>query len=174
MNMSRKRIFMKYQVIIPGNLSEERYISGIHALNLTPPENTSGDWHFSNVFYHEKNNVVITLAGNGENINSNLIFGNYGIYDCTETLKKRGLKANGNVSYAANHFRAILDLLYERIKEGKYPSYLQGMSEDFLDTESEKEILLEKAEMMLPFLSLEEQEILLKWIGKERIPGYRA
>jgi len=39
-----------HQIIIPGNLSEARYISGIHALNLPAPEGTSGDWHFLNVF----------------------------------------------------------------------------------------------------------------------------
>lgn len=165
---------MRHQVIIPDRLSKERYISGIHALNLPAPEDTSGDWHFSNVFYHEEDGVTVNLAGKGEEIDTNFIFGNYGIYLCNDALKKRGLVANGVRSYAANHFRAILDLLYREIKEGRYPYYLFGASEDFLDTEEEKRILLEKTLIMLPFLSSEKQKILSEWVSKERVPGYRS
>lgn len=167
---------MLYQIKIPAGLSESRYISGMAALNLPAPEGTSGDWHFLNVFYRDTENVTaVTLAGEGEQINTNHIFKDYGIYRCNEALEKRGLKAEGDEAYAANHFRAILDLLYERIKnEGKYPSYLYGASEDYLDTEEEKKILLEKTAMMLPYLSEEEQIMLLQWINKERAPGYRG
>jgi hypothetical protein len=51
---------------------------------------------------------------------------------------------------------------------------MERASEDYLDTEEEKKILLEKASIMLPFLSSEKQELLIKWINKERIPGYKA
>jgi hypothetical protein len=53
-------------------------ISGIHALNLPTPEDTSGDWHFLNVFYRnmETPNTAV-IAGEGEEINTNHIYGNY-------------------------------------------------------------------------------------------------
>jgi hypothetical protein len=164
---------MRCQVMIPDDLSEARYISGVHALNLPAPERTSGDWHFSNVYYHSEESVI-TLAGTGEEIDTNFIFGNYGIYLCNEALKNRGLKADGKTYYAANHFRAVLDLLYERIEKGKYPYYLTGASEDYFDTEEEKKILLEKSCAILPYLPLNKQNILLEWINKERLPGYKS
>ena len=166
-----------YQIVIPDKLSEERYISGIHALNLPAPEGTSGDWHFSSVFYRDSDSRasnIVMIAGNGERFDTNQIFGNYGIYNCNKTLENVGLKAQGEISYAANHYRAILDLLYEEIKNGNYPSYLQRITEDYLDTEEEKNILLEKVNIMLPYLSLNEREMLHKWIEEERKPGYRS
>lgn len=166
---------MAYQIKILGNLSENRYISGMAALNLPAPEGTSGDWHFLNVFFRdEKTSKVATVAGDGEEINTNHIFKNYGIYQCDEALNKRGLKAEGEISYSANHFRAILDLLYWRLKNGKDAGYMYGAAEDYLDTEEEKKFLLEKAAMMLPYLFADEQTMLLKWINKEHEPGYRS
>jgi len=67
---------------------------------------------------------IVVLAGEKEDINTNHIFGNYGIYMCNESLEIRGLKAVGKISYAANHFRAILDLLYKELEKGYYPGYL--------------------------------------------------
>ena len=53
-----------YQMFIPADLSEERYISGMEALNLPAPEGTSGDWHFVNVFYTKKQEKIsrVTIA----------------------------------------------------------------------------------------------------------------
>jgi hypothetical protein len=51
---------------------------------------------------------------------------------------------------------------------------MERASEDYLDTEEEKKILLEKASIMLPFLSSEKQELLRKWLDNERLPGYKS
>jgi hypothetical protein len=93
---------------------------------------------------------------------------------CNEALVRRGLKAQDEISYAANHFRAILDLLYRKLEKSFYPSYLKGATEDYLDTEDEKSLLLKKAAMMLPYLSSSESGMLQKWIEDERKPGYKA
>ena len=166
-----------YQAIIPDNLSESRYISGIEALNLPAPEGTSGDWHFWNVFFRRKKEhvEVVTVAGEGEKLNTNHIYGNYGVHGCENVLRERGLEFEGSAPHAANHFRAILDLLYYHIKEkkGKFLCQLSGASEDYLDTEEEKKILLEKAAMMLPHLLPEEQATLTRWLNQEREPGYK-
>ena len=63
-----------FQLIIPGNLSPERYISGFPALNLPSPEGTSGDWHFWGAFYRKKKDAgTIFLAGEGEALNTSKI-----------------------------------------------------------------------------------------------------
>jgi hypothetical protein len=106
---------------------------------------------------------------------TNHIYGSYGVYDCSEGLMKRGLTFAGNgTPYAANHFRAILDLLYDWLIEDLYPFSMQCASEDYLDTEEEKSLLLEKAELMFPHLSAERQNFIHKWLENERLPGYRA
>ena len=93
---------------------------------------------------------------------------------CNEGLYQRDLKAQGEISYAANHFRAILDLLYDSLRREVYPARLKGASEDYLDTDEEKDILLEKAKMMYPYLSYSQKEMLQRWISIENKPGYRA
>jgi hypothetical protein len=154
---------------IPGNLSEKRYISGMAALNLRAPENTSGDWHFGNVFYNrEPQNNAVTVAGEGEELNTNHIFRNYGIYDCTDVLRGQGLHAEGAPAFAANHFRAILDLAFECLRDQRPPLYLAGATSDYLDTEEEREFVLDKAAMMSPHLSESAQAMLSQWIAKER------
>jgi hypothetical protein len=174
---NRECNFVRFQVVIPEDLSEARYISGVHALNLPPPERTSGDWHPSNVFFHEERDVLITLAGKGTKMDTNHIFQTYGIYLCNETLESRGLKinrTNGITYYAANHYRAILDVLYESVSRAKYPYHLDRASEDYLDTDAEKQILLEKASIMLPFFPSEKRKLLQKWLDNERLPGYKS
>ena len=71
-----------------------RYITGIPALNLPAPEGTSGDWHFSTAFYdptESDEHMEVELAGDGGIINTSHIYGQYGIYECSTTLKKMGL-----------------------------------------------------------------------------------
>jgi hypothetical protein len=126
-----------YQVYIPGDLSEKRYISGMAALNLPAPEGTSGDWHFLNLFYRKRRENVDFIAGENGVVDTNPIFDKYGIYFCGKALKKLGLKSSGH-AYAANHFRAILDMLYEKLRRGGYPRYLQGATKDFFLSRSQR------------------------------------
>ena len=166
-----------HQRTIPDGLSEERYISGIAALNLPAPEGTSGDWHFVSCFYTNQINDVpeVFIAGRDGRVDTNSIYGNYGIYDCTEALKTRGIEYKGKRRpYAANHFRAILDLLYDCIIDDVYPLYMQKAAEDFLDSDQEKNFLLAKAALMLPHLKANQQALLLQWIEQEKVPGYRS
>jgi hypothetical protein len=165
---------IEYQPAIPDGLSICRYISGKAALNLPAPEGTSGDWHFFGYFYSSKPGYTVYIAGDGESVNTNHIYGDYGVYNCSDGLKKHGPACSGKVPYAANHFRATLDLLYDFLMCDIYPRQAQFASEDFLDTAEEKELLLAKAASMFPFLAPHHQALLQQWLEKERLPGYRA
>mgnify|MGYP000885257159 CR=1 FL=1 len=170
-NIQDKELFQR---IIPIGLSLKRYISGIPALNLPAPEGTSGDWHFWGAFFHRKKAPeMIFLAGEGEAVNTNPILASYGIYRCDEVLARRGLKFKGP-AFAANHFRAILDILYQILQEGRAPTYLYCASEDFLDSKEEKEHLLQQASLMLPYLDNKQQTYLLQWVAHEQKDGYRS
>ena len=163
-----------FQLTIPDGLSPQRYISGLQALNLPAPEGTSGDWHFWSSFYcRKKDAYAVFLAGEGEKVNTNPIFTDYGIYQCDEALTRRGLKFEGP-AFAANHFRAILDIMYGILQDGRAPTYLYCVSEDFLDSNEEKRHLLQQATLMLPYLNNKQQTYLLQWIAHEQKDGYRS
>lgn len=163
---------MRHQVRIPDDLDKDRYISGKAALNLPAPEETSGDWHFINTFYTDRPKEVFIAGRNGK-VDTNAVWGNFGVYPCKQALARRNLQG-GEHAYAANHFRAILDLLYESLQKNRFPGYLQGASEEYLDTPEQKSLLLEKARILFPFLSSKQRELLDRWLKAEQEPGYKA
>src|SRR4051794_10608739 len=113
--------------------SPTRYLTGACALNIPAPEQTTGDWHFQNVFFISP--LPPQIAGEGEDtlVNTNPIFGAYGIHECSEVLKKLGLSLPENAPvYAANHYRAILDLLISSARAERPADYL-AQPEDWLD-----------------------------------------
>jgi len=81
------------QVVIPPNTSPTHYITGTPALNLQAPEGTSGDWHHRSTFYGfpDQETLPLQLAGEGEIINTNPIYGTYGIYECSAAMRRVGL-----------------------------------------------------------------------------------
>lgn len=103
------------------------YISGVHALNLTCSLNTCGDWHQSAIQWERP-----TLRKSEDSI-----FGDYGI----ETGVR--IPEHGGTFAAANHIRALLDLL----AEGKF-SLTQGMRDDFICTDEYNGEIFEKVSMM--------------------------
>lgn len=159
------------QNIIPCDLSPERYISGMAALNLPAPEGTSGDWHFLNLFYNNKPREVF-IAGEKGVVDTRHIYGTYGVYECSNALRSRGLHSSStNPSYAANHFRAILDLIYYYLLRHMDLSHLYDAASDFLDTEDQKTELLFMASKMLQELDPQQQVLLNQWIYREEGGG---
>lgn len=152
------------------------YISGKHALNLPAPEGTSGDWHMRAVFYDitgDNSSLSLLLAGDGETLNTNHIYGSYGIYECTDAMKRCGLNVpEGTENYAANHFRAILDMVYNTLKKHSRVVGLQCSTDEWLDTQAQKKELLTQALKMKPFLTAQEQVELDKWIEYEKTNEY--
>jgi hypothetical protein len=151
------------------------YISGYCALNLPAPEDTSGDWHGVNVFCGfepidnlKDNGLLVDLAGINGFTDTRNIYGDYGVYDCTKELARYGYIHEGGRAYAANHFRAVLDLLFYDLCHGmRYPRQLGGASENYFDNDEQKNFLLDKAREMRPYLNSEGERKLLMWIDNE-------
>lgn len=100
-----------------------RYITGIHALNLSCNLETCGDWHTSALRWRD-----ISFKNTGESI-----YGEWGIeYDCV-------IPEHSGTFPVANHIRALLDLL----EDGKF-SVAQGMREDFICNEKYTPLVFEK------------------------------
>jgi len=87
------------------------YLTGKHALNIVCSLDTCGDWHQPALRW-----VDLTLRDSGDSI-----FGEYGI----EYNKK--IPNHTGTFNAANHIRALLDLL----EAGNFAA-AQGMKDDFI------------------------------------------
>lgn len=117
--------------------SEKEYLTGRTALNIPYEDGTFADWHFSEVF----------LSGRGgfhragkEVPDTSEILGSYGIRECSDVLRRFGVPVEeGKKVYAANHIRAILDLVLRSIQKHKLPAHIYAP--DMLDdTESMQEL----------------------------------
>jgi hypothetical protein len=99
-------------------------------------------------------------------VNTNHIYGEYGIYCCLDNLKPE-FDFEG-IPYAANHFRAVLDILYYYAHINHTSNVIYGAAQDFFDTPEQEEELFTMAEKMGAFLSPTQQIILEKWFDFER------
>ena len=112
-------IMPSYQVEIP-RTTPQLYITGIYALNVQCPEGTTGDQHdVFHWFYRpgiREEAPTVTLGGSDE-LDTNAIYGDLGVYEGRERLLAKGLNIAPEIRevYVANHYRAILDLLYESL-----------------------------------------------------------
>ena len=104
-----------------------QYITGIHALNLPCSLLTCGDWHCSALKWEK-----ITFRDSEDSV-----YGNYGIELCSAVPEHDGTFA------AANHIRALLDLL----ELGNF-SAAQGMNQDFIGNDDYTDEIFDKVAIM--------------------------
>jgi hypothetical protein len=144
--------------------SQHHYITGTTALNVPLPEEGYGDWHFNEAFYGRgSHSPKIFMAGKGEKWNSDVIFGDWGIYECSEKLRGLGLPVPLNEKvFVASHYRAVLDMLFRCIKQGNYPHHLD--LDQWFDTEEQKAILKSHVQKMKAYLSIDEWNRVEQWL----------
>jgi hypothetical protein len=140
------------------------YLTGMTALNIPDPESKGGDWHFHEAFYGRGElPPKIFMAGEGEEWNTNAVLSDFGIYECSEALRSSGLKIpKGQRVYAANHLRAIIDLLYDCIKSKSYPYHLE--IEQWVYSQDEKKELMRVIQQIKPYLDEDEWTIVQDWL----------
>ena len=143
--------------------SPTRYLTGMTALNIPAPENTGGDWHFSGAFRSSSFPENLKLAGEGLEWNTNALFGEYGIHECSDILRSRGIFIPEGVHvFSANHYRAILDMLYRSVSSGNIPQYL--IIGDWLDTDEHQKTLFRLLDRFFPKFSSSGKELVFSWI----------
>ena len=146
--------------------SPTRYLTGMVALNIPAPEKTGGDWHFWGTFGSPRFPDNLARAGEGLEWNTHALFGDYGIHECSEELRRRGvIVPDGMPVYSANHYRAILDMLYHSVSKGQVPRYLA--IDDWLDTEEQKQEFFRILDRFLANLSPSEKELVSSWIKSQ-------
>jgi hypothetical protein len=152
-------------------MKDLKYISGKYALNIvTPDMETCGDWHgFIWDIVRKWPDPKVTIAGNGERINTNSVYADYGIYEGGDILRKMGIESGSGMIYIANHYRALLDLVYASIARYGKVLNLAGATDDFLSTEEQKKIFLNMTNKMeTMFDSRERKAALVHWVWKEK------
>lgn len=127
-----------------------KYITGIYALNLNCALKTPGDWHQSALSWD--NPRMRETEGS--------LFGEYGIEENFTVPRREGLSC-----FAANHIRALLDL----IEEGDF-SAAQGMRDNFIDNSCYDDEIFEKVYNMKTLPNWIEikafigEEYMMKWV----------
>ncbi len=143
--------------------SRSRYVTGIAALNIPAPENTGGDWHFLNTFKSRSFPGNIDLAGEELEWNTNALFGDYGIHECSDYLRSRGVPIEEGIPvYSANHYRAILDMVYRSVSVGRIPWHID--IDDWLDSEQHRTMFFFLLDRFSSKFSPAEQKLTSCWV----------
>ena len=153
----------RVEIEIP-RTSPSCYLSGYYALNLHMPEDeTSGDWHFSSYYYPSNADAKVTLAGEGHEVNTNPALKNIGIRRVDSFLLLKGFVDQGVEVFAANHYRAIVDIacafavIYE-----VFPKQINNREVNaYLDTEAQ--IARLKRDYVKPVVDETHNKILADW-----------
>lgn len=158
---------MKYTKVGLPKTTPLRYLTGKTALNIPAPEGTTGDWHFFESFFGRGSiRPKFFVAGEGYFPDTQTIFGDYGIYDCSDLLREKGIYIEDNEKvYSANHKRAVLDLLYSSLEKDEYPYHID--IDDWIDIDSEKQELIEHIKKLNQFLQKEASAKLQLWLSKQ-------
>ena len=151
---------MSYVITIPPT-TRQRYLGGMAALNL-PSDKGTGDWHLIQTFFREREQLpLFFITGEGCPTNTNPLLGDVGIYDCTSALKGISVPHEGDKAYAANHARAITDLVIGTVLRGGSPAFV-GL-DDWMPKDTDKQEVFELLDLAWPHLSTEYQSKVLEW-----------
>jgi hypothetical protein len=150
--------------------SNKYYISGIFALNIiNEKEITFGDWHGSiwnniNIYPNKK----ITHFGELGEFNTNMILGDYGIYEGKNMLiEKKNIKTDVEYLYIANHIRAVLDLLYYYLSEHKVVWEVGEAAKDFIRDKNKIIEMLKLSKKLELYLNNEKLDQYKRWYIKQ-------
>jgi hypothetical protein len=152
-------------------MKTDKYITGKYALNIHHPENVdepTGDWHgyiWDSVKELPDNKV--TFAGNGYKINTFHIWGDFGLYEDSNNLRKMGIVINENDIYIADYYRAILDLVYFNLLNFNNLLGLNYITYDHLDNNDQVRTVLNEAEKLKKYVNYNQLNILEEWIKNE-------
>ena len=111
----------EYPIIFPAT-SPTAYVSLRRALNLSLPDEWTGDRHFHDYFFGFPKGTVAPLAGPSGVVDTTPTLGSKGVRDLGEIIAEHKIQRYSGPIYVANHYRAIadmvvLDLLTESLED---------------------------------------------------------
>jgi len=141
--------------------SKKHYLTAITALNIFSEEGT-GDWHFVSKFIDKPDFIPRKTVAGIDTCSTNEILGDTGIFDAYSVLIKAGVQPTTNQVYAADHYRATADLLFDSIKKG-YDIERSIFLDDWLPEPQEKERLFSLTDQFRDVLTKKEYQRLELW-----------
>ena len=146
-----------------GNTSKENYITSIAALNIPSLEGT-GDWHFSACFVQHGDIKTSQHIAGIDTVSTYSQLGDYGIYDCFDILKKYGASPMPKkmMVYAANHYRAVTDMIYHLV-QNEQDIIKTIILDEWFSAPSEKEVVYQLLEKMRIELTTEKWGRIEEW-----------
>ena len=153
-------------ITIPAT-SRRHYLGGMAALNLPSPTGT-GDWHMEQTFFRQREKRSRSfISGAGCLTDTTPILGDTGIYDCTAVLDDLGIPHEGVSAYAANHARAIIDLVLAAVLRGASPDFV--VLDDWMPRDRDKQKVFDLLTKALGHLNAEQQGAVLEWKRKNAL-----
>ena len=155
--------------IPPTSLSPLIYIGGKAALNISSEKGT-GDWHMLATFFVKNPTGVRALSfisGEGCPTDTVWIFGDEGIYDCTEKLAYQRIPHEGERAYAASHARATADLVIGWILRGGTANFV--CLDDWMPRDSDKQEVYDLIDKAMPHLNDEQQTKAREWLRRNPV-----
>lgn len=152
--------------------SRQHYITGISALNIPDPAGT-GDWHFGETFEgttdREPRRLVVAGVDVGD---SHAVFADQGVFDARARLEARGLTPPPGPVWAADHYRAIADMLLHAVAQQWDFEKLLNL-DDWLCQPAEQECLTAFLQPARQQVSEAQWERIGHWLMDSLMNGYR-
>ena len=141
-----------------------KYITSKTAFNI-PCEGVLCDWHSVAMLHTNR-----YLLHPKDTIGAETVFGNYGLYDCSEYFKSenRDIVELTGTNLCASPIRAILDILFHNIFIlNEYPKKLEHFHNDYMMDEIDYDELFEKIDILRESFNDSQKAILDEFFDKE-------
>lgn len=162
---SKTTALLEVEETIP-QTTRRHYLTAKTALNIPSTEGT-GDWHFFEMFQGTHGRKPGPFFVSGVNVADTYdIFNDMGIDDYSELLRRVGIDVKLPV-FAADHYRAMADLIYQRLQDDKgLQSY---RAEDWFPAVSDRKKLRDVLNKLKPHLESAQINKLTSWMKEQSI-----
>lgn len=152
--------------------TQGQYLGAIAALNI-PSGRGTGEWQMTSMLFgpHPSDKLGEYICGDGNKLNTNPLLGDAGVFDCADKLKELGvILDDGCVVYAANHARAVADLVLSAAQSGSDGATIARRYQlaEWMPKDEDKqevfELLAQAAHKMLP----EHAHAVAQWVELQR------
>ena len=142
----------------------EHYLTGTSAMTIPDGEASFVNWHFVDTFLDGRASFRVA----GVNFpDTSALLGTTGVRECSAALRQSGVDlAPGQVFYAANRDRALLDLLLGNLQQGRRPDHLRIA--DYAESNADAEHLRAEVRALRARLTVAVQAQLLDdWLAMQ-------
>lgn len=145
--------------------SPARYITGFDALNIPSDDGGCADWHFGASFLDSNRSARVTGVNYPD---TSAAFGPYGVRECGAALRAAGRPDVAGQVWAADHVRAVLDLVYRSaVIEGVRPDHVRAG--DLLDNPNDLRSLAAKLAELKASVSDRARNLIEEWESKQLV-----